>query len=70
MKKAMAIAICVIVVAMMALALFHLTTEYLSIKEESLSPRTVFGTIAYAAIFIVIVVVVLLDIALVLALAE
>jgi len=71
MKSATAVAICVIIIALMALALFHLTAEYLeAIKEEPLSLKTAFGTITYATVFILIVVIALLEIALVLALAE
>jgi hypothetical protein len=71
MKSATAIAICVIIIALMTLALLHLTTEYLeAIKDEPLSVKTVFSTVAYAALFIVIIVNVLLLIAFVLALSE
>ena len=55
----------------MTLVLFNITAEYLgSIKEESLSLKTAFATVAYAAIFITIVIIALLEIALVLAFAE
>jgi len=72
MKSSVAIAIAVcIIIAIMTLVLFNITAEYLgSIKEESLSLKTAFATVAYAAIFITIVIIALLEIALVLAFAE
>jgi hypothetical protein len=71
MKGATAVAICAIIIVLMTLAIFHLTTEYLeAIKEDLLSLKTVSSTIAYGALFIVIVVNVLWSIALVLALAS
>jgi ABC-type sugar transport system permease subunit len=71
MKSATAVAICVIFVALMTLALFHLTTEYLEIlKQDPLSLKTVGATVVYVILFITIVIGVLLLIALVLALAS
>ena len=72
MKSSVVIAIAVcIIIAIMTLVLFNITAEYLeSIKEESLSLKTAFATVAYAAIFITIVIIALLEIAVVLALAE
>jgi len=71
MKSATAITLCAIIVVLMTFSLFYLTSNYLEvIKEEPLSLKTVFATVFYAFVFILIVLIALLEIAFVLALAE
>jgi len=70
MKSSVTIAICTILIAIFAIALFHITDVCLKAIENPLSLKTVEITITYTFAFILITFFLLLMIAFVLALAD